>query len=104
MRLCLVDNESVENLEPLTLTRPASDLRLGAWTLGERIARAVGVGPGPARRGLVVRPHLEAVQRERDPRTAVNDPDWISPRSVAGRGLPMGAAGRRRRTPCGWTR
>ncbi len=78
MRLCLVEDNAVAGLEPLTLTRPAADLRLGALTLGEKIARAMGVGPGPARRGAILRSHLEAFRRERDPHTVVNDRDWLA--------------------------
>ena len=77
MRLCLVEDYAVAGLEPLTLTRPAYDLRLGSSTLGQKLARAFGIGPGPARRGAVVRPHLAAIARERDPQTVVNDPDWL---------------------------
>src|SRR4051812_15287702 len=40
MRLCLVEDNAVAGLEPLTLTRPASDLLLGANSLGSKIARA----------------------------------------------------------------
>jgi UDP-N-acetylglucosamine diphosphorylase / glucose-1-phosphate thymidylyltransferase / UDP-N-acetylgalactosamine diphosphorylase / glucosamine-1-phosphate N-acetyltransferase / galactosamine-1-phosphate N-acetyltransferase len=78
MRLCLVEDVAVAGLEPLTLTRPASELLLGATTLGSKIARALGIGPGPARRGAIIRPHLAALQRERDPHTAVNDRDWLA--------------------------
>src|SRR4051794_39395362 len=78
MRLCLVEDEGVAGFEPLTLTRPAFDLMLGASTLGDKIARALGVGPGPARRGVVVRPYLAAVRRRRDPHAAVNDRDWLA--------------------------
>jgi UDP-N-acetylglucosamine diphosphorylase/glucosamine-1-phosphate N-acetyltransferase len=77
MRLCIVEDDAVAGLEPLTLTRPAYDLLLGQSTLGARIARALGIGPGPARRGTVVRPYLAAFQRERDPATTVNDSDWL---------------------------
>ena len=34
MRLCLVEDIAVAGLEPLALTRPAHDLRLGAGTIG----------------------------------------------------------------------
>ncbi len=76
MRLCLVEDNAVDGLEPLTLTRPAFDLMLGGGTLASKIARAFGVGPGPQRRGVVIRPYLAAVQRQRDPHTSVNDRDW----------------------------
>src|SRR4051812_29044746 len=78
MRLCLVEDTGVAGLEPLTLTRPAYDLLLGASSLGTKIARAVGIGPGPARRGVVIRPWLAAIQRQRDPHTTVNDVDWLA--------------------------
>jgi UDP-N-acetylglucosamine diphosphorylase/glucosamine-1-phosphate N-acetyltransferase len=78
MRLCLVEDHAVADLEPLTLTRPVYDLRLGAGTLGGKIARAFGIGPGPQRRGVVIRPYLAAIQSQRDPHTAVNDRDWLA--------------------------
>ena len=69
------------DLEPLTLTRPAYELI--CWGLvagGSKIARAAGIGPGPARRGAVIRPWLAAIQQQRDPHTIVND------RELAGQG------------------
>jgi hypothetical protein len=76
MRLCLVEDNAVGGLEPLTLTRPVFDLMLGGGTLASKVTRAFGVGPGPQRRGAVIRPYLAAIQRQRDPHTAVNDRDW----------------------------
>jgi UDP-N-acetylglucosamine diphosphorylase/glucosamine-1-phosphate N-acetyltransferase len=78
MRLCLVEDNAVAGLEPLTLTRPVFDLLLGSSTLGAKIAHALGVGPGPLRRGVVIRPFLKGVQRAHDPHTAVNDRDWLA--------------------------
>lgn len=78
MRLCLVEDREAGGLEPLTLTRPAYDLLLGQTTLGTKIAAAFGVGPGPARRGALVPRVLEAIQRERDPHTVVNDIEWLA--------------------------
>ena len=78
MRLCLVEDEAVTGLEPLSLTRPAHELLLGARTLGDRIARAFGIGPGLARRGAVIRPHLAALWRLCEPGTAINDRDWLA--------------------------
>lgn len=82
MRLCLVEDMAVVGLEPLTLTRPAHELRLGASTIGEKVARAFGIGPGPARRGAMIRPHLAAIQREKDPHTVINDRDWMAKGAV----------------------
>lgn len=78
MRLCLVEDHAVIGLEPLTLNRPVFDLLLGGRTLEAKIAQALGVGPGPARRGALVRPHLAASRRERDPHTVINDEDWLA--------------------------
>ena len=78
MRLCLVEDNAVVDLEPLTLTRPSFDLLLGSSTLGTKIAKAFGIGPGPARRGVIVRPLLAGVQAARDPHTAVNDAAWLA--------------------------
>ncbi len=78
MRLCLVEDNAVSGLEPLTLTRPVFDLLLGSSSLGHKLARAFGVGPGTARRGAVVRSFLAPVQRVRDPQTTVNDADWLA--------------------------
>jgi UDP-N-acetylglucosamine diphosphorylase / glucose-1-phosphate thymidylyltransferase / UDP-N-acetylgalactosamine diphosphorylase / glucosamine-1-phosphate N-acetyltransferase / galactosamine-1-phosphate N-acetyltransferase len=91
MRLCLVEDLAVCALEPLTLTRPVHELLLGASTLASKIARALGVGPGPQRRSCLIRSHLVDVQRQRDPHIVVNDRDWLarSPVVVAnGRWVP----------------
>ncbi len=99
MRLCLVEDNAVAGLEPLTLTRPAFDLILGATTLGAKLARAFGVGPGPARRGAIVRPDLAAVQAAsatRTPRSTTAD--WLARGPVAvanGRWVPPGDFDRR---------
>ncbi len=82
MRLCLVEDNAVAGLEPLTLTRPVFDLMLGGGTLAAKITRAFGVGPGPLRRGVVIRSYLAPIQRQRDPHTAVNDPEWQARGSV----------------------
>ena len=78
MRLCLVEDLAVCALEPLTLTRPVHELLLGATTLASKIARALGVGPGPQRRSCLIRSHLVEVQRQRDPHIVVNDRDWLA--------------------------
>ncbi|MDX2035547.1 MAG: putative sugar nucleotidyl transferase [Isosphaeraceae bacterium] len=91
MRLCLVEDNAVADLEPLTLTRPAYDLLLGSSSIGSKIARAFGIGPGPARRGVVVRKLIARVQAERDPHTSVNDRDWLAKGPVVvanGRWIP----------------
>ena len=76
MRLCLVEDNAVAGLEPLTLTRPVFDLMLGGGTLASKITRTFKVGAGPQRRGVVIRSYLAPIQRQRDPHTRVNDRDW----------------------------
>ncbi len=91
MRLCLVEDHAVCQLEPLTLTRPVHELLLGGITLESKIARALGIGPGPQRRSCLIRSHLVEVQRQRVPHMVVNDRDWLarSPVIVAnGRWVP----------------
>jgi UDP-N-acetylglucosamine diphosphorylase/glucosamine-1-phosphate N-acetyltransferase len=78
MRLCLVEDLAACALEPLTLTRPVHELTLGATTLASKIARSLGVGPGPQRRSCFIRSHLIDVQRLRDPHMIVNDRDWLA--------------------------
>ena len=98
MRLCLVEDNAVAGLEPLTLTRPAFDLLLGATTLGEKIARALGVGPGPRRRAAgrppLPRPRLP---RRRPPRRRQR-PRLARPRARLRRQRPLGPP-RRLRAP-----
>src|SRR4051794_14431881 len=91
LRLCLIEDHAVSDLEPLTLTRPVFNLLLGSDSIGRKIERAFRAGSGPGQLGAVLRPHLEDVQRLRDPRIAINDRDWLSqgPTFVAnGRWVP----------------
>jgi UDP-N-acetylglucosamine diphosphorylase/glucosamine-1-phosphate N-acetyltransferase len=78
MRICFVEDKAASDLEPLSLTRPVFDLMLGATTVAQKIARAFGVGGRPARCGMVVRAHLEALQRARTPQACVNDAAWLA--------------------------
>ena len=77
MRLCLVEDAEVGGLEPLTLTRPAHELLLGATTLADKIVRAFRVRKGTQNRGCVIRSHLVMAQRQREPSMAVNDRSWL---------------------------
>src|SRR5437016_745285 len=78
MRLCLVEDNADSNLEPLTLTRPTYQLLLGSCSLGKKHRRCLGHALGPHGRGAVIRPHLMAIERERDPTLAINDPEWLT--------------------------
>src|SRR5438874_1466737 len=73
MRLCVFEDSGVANLEPLSLTRPAFALRLGASTLLNRFQRIF-----PATQlGAIVRPALADLCRQMHPDMAVNDVDWL---------------------------
>src|SRR5262245_22335938 len=69
MNLFIFEDKSVEWLEPLTLTRPALDLRCGAATLLERQLRAFGVDEAAA----IVRPEQAPLCQMAHPRLAVNE-------------------------------
>ena len=72
-RVCLIEDDAVAGLEPLALTRPAEDLLCGLTSLGYKQGRAMGAPPV----GLLVRPYLADVVRQRQPRMAVNDVPWL---------------------------
>lgn len=69
MRIYLYEDTGVHNLQPLSLTRPAFDLRCGALSLRERQERIL---PGPATDALV-RPDLADLCRLHHPHLRVND-------------------------------
>jgi UDP-N-acetylglucosamine diphosphorylase/glucosamine-1-phosphate N-acetyltransferase len=73
VRLCVFEDVGVANLEPLSLTRPAFDLWLGAGTLLSRLQRVFST----ADVGAIVRPSLANLCRQRHPEIAVNDADWL---------------------------
>jgi UDP-N-acetylglucosamine diphosphorylase/glucosamine-1-phosphate N-acetyltransferase len=73
MRLCLFEDQQVAFLEPLTLTRPAFDLRCGRFALWQR-QRAFFAA---RELGALVRPHLADICRTTHPDVAVNDPGWL---------------------------
>ena len=99
MRLCLVEDMAASGLEPLTLTRPVHELLLGATSLGSKLAQGVRGGPGTAEAELhLIRSHLAAVHRSRDPHAVVNDRDWLARAGDRGE-QPVGAAGRLPRSP-----
>jgi UDP-N-acetylglucosamine diphosphorylase/glucosamine-1-phosphate N-acetyltransferase len=47
MQLILFDDQSRENLLPLTFTRPGSDLRLGILTIAEKWEKELGISSSP---------------------------------------------------------
>lgn len=73
MRICLFEDRRAADLNPLTLTRPASDLLCGTTTLGTKLAHHLGADVV----GHLCRPALADWLRARDPRCPVNDPAWL---------------------------
>jgi UDP-N-acetylglucosamine diphosphorylase/glucosamine-1-phosphate N-acetyltransferase len=73
MRVCLFEDRSVLDLEPLSLTRPAFDLMCGLSSLAHKQRRYFAAGST----GALVRPHLADVCRINCPEVAVNDLAWL---------------------------
>jgi UDP-N-acetylglucosamine diphosphorylase/glucosamine-1-phosphate N-acetyltransferase len=73
MRLVVFEDDSVEQLDPLTLTRPAFDLRCGAASLLDHQRRHFRAGETAA----LVRPEMVPLCRLAHPDVAVNDPDGL---------------------------
>src|SRR5438270_827193 len=73
MRVCLFEDRHVEDLEPLTLTRPAHDLLCGLTSLAAKHWRYFA----PCSTGILVRPYLADLQRQQRRGVAVNDLDWL---------------------------
>lgn len=69
MRLCVFEDAEVAFLEPLTLTRPAFDLRCGAYTLWQRQQGYFKTD----RVSALVRPTLAALCRLNHPGVTVNE-------------------------------
>jgi UDP-N-acetylglucosamine diphosphorylase / glucose-1-phosphate thymidylyltransferase / UDP-N-acetylgalactosamine diphosphorylase / glucosamine-1-phosphate N-acetyltransferase / galactosamine-1-phosphate N-acetyltransferase len=99
MRVCLFEDRSVLDLEPLSLTRPAFDLLCGLSSLAEK-QRSYFVA---ATAGALVRPHLADVCRINYPDLAVNDLAWLRAGPVAlvnARWLPPAGTAVRVDEPC----
>lgn len=73
MRICIYEDRRTADLEPLTLTRPASDLLCGLDSLGDKHARYFAAEVV----GYLCRSRLAAHLRERDSQSPVNDPAWL---------------------------
>jgi UDP-N-acetylglucosamine diphosphorylase / glucose-1-phosphate thymidylyltransferase / UDP-N-acetylgalactosamine diphosphorylase / glucosamine-1-phosphate N-acetyltransferase / galactosamine-1-phosphate N-acetyltransferase len=77
MRICVFEDAGVSNLQPLTLTRPAFDLRCGAVSLLERLERIT-----PARvNAALVRSELADLCRLHHPHLKVNEAEWAEERT-----------------------
>jgi UDP-N-acetylglucosamine diphosphorylase/glucosamine-1-phosphate N-acetyltransferase len=76
MRVCVFEDAGVAGLYPLSLTRPAFDLRCGTGTLLERLRRYFC----GAELGVQVRPALAELTRLAHPDVPVNDAGWMQRR------------------------
>jgi UDP-N-acetylglucosamine diphosphorylase/glucosamine-1-phosphate N-acetyltransferase len=93
LRICILEDAAVANLQPLTASRPAFALRCGMTSLLEKQCRYFGAG----RVGAWVRPSLVALCRMDEPSLHVNDASWLEGAGeeelvslVNGRWLPPG--------------
>jgi UDP-N-acetylglucosamine diphosphorylase/glucosamine-1-phosphate N-acetyltransferase len=89
MRVCLFEDRGVTDLEPLTLTRPASDLLCGLTRLADKQYRFFGA----TLHGTLVRSRLAEVCRLGHAPGAVNNRAWLRAGPVVlvnGRWLPPG--------------
>ena len=105
MRLCLVEDNAVAGLEPLTLTRPVYELLLGASPLGSKIAKRSGSGRDRIGSRAVIRPHLAAVQQLARPAYRRQRSGLAGPRPGArgnGRWVPPAGSSRPSDRPRGW--
>jgi UDP-N-acetylglucosamine diphosphorylase/glucosamine-1-phosphate N-acetyltransferase len=73
MKICVFEDAGVANLEPLTLTRAAFDLRVGATSLLAKQERAFA---GTAA-GAVVRPDVVEFCRLEHPELSLNSAGWL---------------------------
>ena len=73
MRICIYEDQQTANLNPLTLTRPASDLLCGLDSLGAKQSRYFAAEVT----GYLCRPSLAEYLRTREPDCPVNDPAWL---------------------------
>lgn len=74
MRVCLFEDRSALDLEPLALTRPVFDLLCGCTTLAEKHFRAFHA----IEHGALVRAELADLTRQTHPGLRVNDPSWLA--------------------------
>lgn len=90
MRICVFEDAACSGLEPLTLTRPAFDLRCGALSLLERQTAWFGASEV----GVLVRSSLADLCQRTHPEIKVNDAAWLRRGPtilVNARWLPLGA-------------
>lgn len=73
MRICVYEDWHVRGLEPLTSTRPVSDLLCGLTSLGEKHVRYFAATTV----GHLCRPLVAELIRTRDSQIRVNDPIWL---------------------------
>ena len=73
MRICVFEDRKVEQLAPLSLTRPTFDLICGRNSLHDKQIRQFPT----SQQGAFVRPHLAEVCAALRPEMVVNEGDWV---------------------------
>ena len=101
MRVCIFEDLTVSQLEPMTLTRPVFELICGQTSLKVKHARHFGI----ASPGAILRPILADAYGEQRPGCPVNDESWLRQDDgplvlVNGRWLPPAGMFPRAIEPC----
>ena len=94
MRICIFEDRRTAGLEPLTLTRPASELLCGLDSLQAKQSRHFAAEAV----GFLGRSNVAAMLREREPASPANDSAWLRSAStvlVNARWLPPAPSGLR---------
>jgi UDP-N-acetylglucosamine diphosphorylase/glucosamine-1-phosphate N-acetyltransferase len=89
MRICLFEDAHVAALEPISLSRPAFELRCGLTTLTQKQRRYFH----NAGFGVLIRPELVPLYRREYPHLPINDSAWLTAEPVLlvnARWLPPG--------------
>lgn len=73
MQLCIYEDHAVDKLEPITLTRPLIQVRIGVSTILDKILTCFR----PSSWGLWVRPYLVPLTQELYPDRPINHVSWL---------------------------
>jgi UDP-N-acetylglucosamine diphosphorylase/glucosamine-1-phosphate N-acetyltransferase len=73
-RLCVYEDPVVDSLDPITLTRPMTEVLVGTSRILDKLLKLFR----PISWGLWVRPHLVPLAKSLYPDIPINDPAWLS--------------------------
>ena len=84
-KCCFFEDEYLENFNPLTLTRPVYDLRVGILTLGDKWLHALNLTQSEP--SGILRHHLKGVFEEFTITESSSSALWINPRFIPSKSL-----------------